>query len=499
MQGTAHTFIRWAHQTCLEGTTDEDYRRLKEKRGLPLQTFKRHGLAWYKENGCWLIPHKSEKGQVLNLTRYYPGTGEKRALPELSLCLYGLDQLSQQPAPGSVLFFCEGAWDAIYLDQHLREKKTRDRYDILAVPSATVFRPERLAHLKGRTVRLCLDNDEAGREAQERIIKLARANKVDCKLFALRWPPDYPEKCDIGDLVQKGLNVVEFTRAHCLKVTAGERHISFVPGDAIPEEMVEWLWGGHIPFATFVSLSGLMGTQKSTIAHDLAARATGGLPMPNCEQAVAPFDVLYFTSEDAASRVRDLVRVHGGTLNRLHIHDIISSTEPIDLLENLEQMEAEINARQARLVILDALNSFVGGDISTDSKARRTLSGRLQALARRTKACIIGIRNWGRSDGGTASQKALGATSLSDVARCVMNTKELQVDPKQPWPYRLEFEKVSDAPKPRPLHYTVENLSTGAADSHLRRIRWEELAPREVVESLVADLKRVQENGSEKR
>ena len=62
----------------------------------------------------------------------------------------------------------------------------------------------------------------------------------------------------------------------------------------------------------------------------------------------------------------------------------------------------------ARRVVLDALNSFVGGDISTDSKARRSLSGRLQALARCTGACIIGIRNWGRSDGGSALQKALG-------------------------------------------------------------------------------------------
>jgi hypothetical protein len=495
-KGNAYTFIRWVHRTCLEGTTDDGYRQLKDNRGLPLQTLKRHELAWNGVNGCWLIPFKSEKGEVQNLTRFYMDSGKKLALPGLPLRLFGLDKLSPEPSSARTLFICEGPWDAIALDQHLVSNKTRTRYDILAVPSATVFNKDWLKYLKGyKAVRLCLDNDKAGREGQERIAKLARDEKVDCKLFALAWPDGYPEKCDIRDLVKDGVNVAEFTREHCRKVTAGERRILFVQGDAIPEEKVEWMWEGHVPFRQFVSLSGLMGTQKSAIARDLAARATAGLPMPNCRQAVAPFCVLYFTSEDSQSRVRDLVRVHGGDLAKLQVHDIASGDEPIDLLEYLGEIEAEINSRQARLVILDALNSFVGGDISTDSKARRTLSGRLQALARRTGACVIGIRNWGRMEGGTASQKALGATSLSDVARCVMNTRELPVTDKQPWPYQLEFEKVSDAPKPKAILYKVKNLSTCEADSHLRKIVWLDLVGLEEAVKRGA-FKRVAEKGS---
>src|SRR5262249_39714100 len=79
--------------------------------------------------------------------------------------------------------------------------KTRKRYDLLAVPSANVFRPDWLKHLKGyKAVRLCLDNDDAGRKGQERIVKLDRDGKAGCKLFALRWPEGYPEKCDIRHL-----------------------------------------------------------------------------------------------------------------------------------------------------------------------------------------------------------------------------------------------------------------------------------------------------------
>lgn len=473
----------------LVGQTEE-----RTRQALRIQTIKRHGIAWNSVTGSWLIPFCSENGSPVNLTRYFPDTGQKLSLPGLPLSLYGLDQLDA--AGCRPLFVCEGPFDAISLDQHLRDKKSRKRYDLIAVPSANVFRPEWLKHFIRREVRLCFDNDKAGRDGQERILKLCSANGTDCKLLSLTWPADAPEKCDLGDLIRNGENVVEFTRKYCTKATSGRRQLLFRRGDAIPEQIVSWLWPGHVPFGTFVSVSGLMGTQKSTVARDLAARATAGLPMPNCDGSLPPFDVFYFTSEDADSRVRDIVRLHGGDLTRLHVHDIATGGDPIDILDCLEEMEAEIKDKQARLVILDALNSFVGGDISTDSKARRSLSGQLQSLARRTGACIIGIRNWGRMDVGTASQRALGAASLSDVARCVMNTRELAPFEKGgPRRFQLEFEKVSDAPKPLPIPFAVTNLSTGDADSHYRHLDWDE--PVDGLALITAlDAKRVAKNGS---
>src|SRR5262249_34508277 len=163
--------------------------------------------------------------------------------------LYGLDTLGE----AKTLFVCEGAFDAISLDQHLRSNKTRDRYDILAAPSASTFKPAWLEHFKGRTVRLVFDNDEAGKNGQERITTLSREHKTDCKLLALHWPDDTPEGCkDIDDLVAGGVSVVEFTREHCVKVGEPERRLVFVQGDTIPEEKTEWLWDLRIPFGSFV-------------------------------------------------------------------------------------------------------------------------------------------------------------------------------------------------------------------------------------------------------
>jgi hypothetical protein len=217
-KGNAYTFIRWVYPTFVEYTTDDHRRRLKAKRGLPLQTITRHDLAWDEIHECWLIPYKSKEGEILNLQRYYPATGNKPFFPCLPVQLYGLDQLSRDKKD-RILIVVEGPFDAMALDHHLRTRKIQDRYDILAVPSAGIFRREWLPYLEGyKAVRLCLDNDKAGREGQERIAKLVRENKTKCILYTLVWPDDrdqYPESCDIGDLVRRGDEVEQFTIDHC--------------------------------------------------------------------------------------------------------------------------------------------------------------------------------------------------------------------------------------------------------------------------------------------
>jgi hypothetical protein len=514
--GNEYTFIRWAYATALDNTTDADYQGLKASRDLPLQTLKRHGLAWDSFHGCWMIPDKSEAGEVLNITEFYPKTGKKLSLHCMDRRLYGRDQLSQDPT--RLLFLCEGAFDAMALDHHLCEKKTRKRYDILAVPAAAIFKKSWLKYLEGRKVRLCLDNDNAGRKGQERIATMVREAKTKCKLFALDWPDGYPDGCDMRDLVDGGVNVVEFTNDHCKQVASGTWELVMVRGDRLKHDPPEWMWAGHIPFKSYTDLSGGIGSQKSMLMRDLAARGTTGRPMPNCTTAKPPFVVLYFTSEDPAGQIHDLFKLAGGDLAKLHVHDIVDDGNLEDLLDHLKEVEALINATGARLVVFDAFNSFFGGDPSTDANARRTLSGKLHSLARRTRACIAGIRNWGRVSIGTASQNAMGAISLSHVARCTMSSRKVDEDPEIPgmpprqapapmvlpgstWlrhpPTRflLEFERVTGAPTPRPVPFVIHDRSTCEEDWHMRVIEWGLAADSPIVATLSAAM----EKGSAKR
>src|SRR5437870_11268147 len=68
----------------------------------------------------------------------------------------------------------------------------------------------------------------------------------------------------------------------------------FVSLAQVPRREVGFLWPGWIPADRITFLDGDPGLGKSTILLDLAARLTGGLPLPD-GQATHPGDVILLT------------------------------------------------------------------------------------------------------------------------------------------------------------------------------------------------------------
>jgi hypothetical protein len=109
----------------------------------------------------------------------------------------------------------------------------------------------------------------------------------------------------------------------------------------------------------------------------------------------------------------------------------------------------------------------------------------LAKLARRTGATIIGIRNWGRSEAESASNKSLGSHSLSDVARVVLNTQIVPETDESPEKTLLVWEKLSDGKQPEPLEYTTRDLSDGKPENaYHRQIVWNEERNKKIVDEL---------------
>ena len=484
--GNPIDFVRLSYQKALEETTNFDRQLLKAKRGLNLSTSKRQGLAWHGGIDRWLLPAMNAKGELLSLQTYDPVTKSKPNkfwLTGLGAHLFGQQFLRAERAD-KPLWILEGPFDLYAADQQLHHEHYQDRVELLAVPGCTTFNEAwAKAHCQQRTVRLLFDNDDAGQAGAERAAEIIRKAKVGAKVSILRWPDGTDDECDVADFVhrQPEEKLVGFIQQHCQKVVATDS-LLFTRGDRIVQRSPEFM-NSYIQFGTLADFSGPMGKHKSSIARYLAACGSKGLPMLDDKQTDVPiFSTLYFTSEDSESRVRDSFELHGGDLKKLFVHDIASATDPIDVLDYLEEIESMIKAHGVRLVVLDALNSFCGGDISCDHKARRTLSGRLNSLARRTGACVLGIRNYGRSNEGSGNQKALGAVSLGDVARTVMHANKAKSGQ-----FELEFEKVSDRPPvEEPLKFWVSDLSKGEkGKSHLRKVSFRE----EQAESLAKSLK----------
>lgn len=490
VSGNVTDFLTRVHGEALAATADDDYRALKAKRGIGLQALKRHGLAFHRGLGHWLIPFKDRTGSVVNIQRYDLHTGNKHNLPGLPTSLFGLDTLGADPK--KTVFLCEGPFDAIALDYHLGDK--RGKYDVVAQPGP--FKKEWVEHFRGRKVRCLFDNDAGGEGHRKRAKVLLGESGIVNELLLLKWPERVdvngeaeaiPEGCDLNDLVRdprfEGLSIVKLSHDHGVKVVA-EPKLAITHGrrPQMEEVPIDWVWPDHLRCGTYISFSGKQGTLKSTIALELAARYTTGEKMPLCGQLGLPAGhVLYLHAEDDREAVEKAFEWAGGNFDHWHSMPAIGRDgDPVNVLDSLKEIEGVIREYGIRLMVIDGQNSVVGAPcIATDMQARSNVSNKLHQYAQRLNLCLIGIRNE------DAEGRALGPQSFGDIGRCVLRA----VDKGSIGPDRcceLLFVKVSDvAPsKYPPIDYSVQDLG----GSH-RKILWGVNPARRAVAKLGAGLK----------
>jgi hypothetical protein len=456
-KGNVTTFLTWFHKQRLAATTDDDYRRLKDKRGLPLQVLKRHEIALDAGLGCWMVAFKNENGNVVNIQRYYPDKGKpnKYMLPELPLALYGFEKLvADKDKPVNV---CEGPWDAMALDYSIGAQN-RDKSVTVATPGT--FAERWVEHFRGRRVRAFYDNDKGGQQHRERVRKLLGESGVAAELQLLTWPEGYPDGCDLNDLILReefrGKSILGWLMEHSHKVTAEPKLvIQHGRRPAMEERPIDWPWPNHLRCGSYVSFSGRQGTFKSTIATDLAARYTTGRAMPMCDKVgLPPGHVLFLYAEDDRDMVENRFQWAGGDFAKWHAMPAVTRDgDPLNVLEHLREMEEVIREFGIRLVIIDGQNSVVGApNISTDMLARHNVSNKLHRFAERLNVCLIGIRNEDREG------RAMGPQSMGDIGRCVLRAVESERVTEPP-SCKLIFEKVTGTARTNypPIDYTVKD------------------------------------------
>ncbi len=136
------------------------------------------------------------------------------------------------------------------------------------------------------------------------------------------------------------------------EVEKTEKRIIAPRASLVGEEAFEWLWPGWIAFGAVSVLDGEPDRGKSTVALDLAARLTRGLPMPAAAvgdmgdladppgppapvgQAPAPMfaprSVVVASAEDSASRtIRPRLEAAGADLERVRIvEEVVDADGP---------------------------------------------------------------------------------------------------------------------------------------------------------------------------
>ena len=198
-----------------------------------------------------------------------------------------------------------------------------------------------------------------------------------------------------------------------------EKSLSIISMDSVEPEAVEWLWYPYIPFGKVTILQGDPGCGKTMLALDIAARLSKGEPLPFSDVTLPPMTVLYQTAEDGMS---DTIkpRLLEARANCENIKFIDESQDPLCFTD--ARIEAAILQTGARLLILDPLSAYIGGDISLNAANEvRSTFRPLYEAASRTRCAVLIIAHMNKSVGGSALYRTNGSIDVSGAVRSILS------------------------------------------------------------------------------
>ena len=290
---------------------------------------------------------------------------------------------------------------------------------------------------------LCLDSDKAGEDACKRLAAL-----LPDTVSVTRIQPCMKDWNDV--LVHRAeiLNRNYF-KSIVLKEPAKPETVKIIRMSDVELTPVEWLWKPYLPFGKLSVLQGNPGEGKTYFAMHLAAACTNGKLLPNMER-MEPFNVIYQTAEDGlGDTVKPRLIEAGADLDRVLVID----DSDVQLTLSDERIEKAIIENNARLVIIDPIQAYLGADVDMNrANEVRPIFMRLGQVAQRTGCAILLIGHLNKAAGMQSLQRGLGSIDIAAAVRSVMFIGKLKHDPSM---RILTHEKSSLAPPGASLAFSL--------------------------------------------
>ena len=281
---------------------------------------------------------------------------------------------------------------------------------------------------------LCLDADKAGEDACKRLTAL-----LPDTMSVTRIQPCMKDWNDV--LVHRAeiLNR-DYFKSTVLKEPPKKDSVKIIRMSDVELTPVDWLWKPYLPFGKLSVLQGNPGEGKTYFAMHLAAACTNGKLMPNMER-LEPFNVIYQTAEDGlGDTVKPRLIEAGADLDRVLVID----DSDVQLTLSDERIEKAIIENNARLVIIDPIQAYLGADVDMNrANEVRPIFMRLGQVAQRTGCAILLIGHLNKAAGMQSLQRGLGSIDIAAAVRSVMFIGKLKHDPTM---RILTHEKSSLAP-----------------------------------------------------
>ena len=290
---------------------------------------------------------------------------------------------------------------------------------------------------------LCLDADKAGEDACKRLAAL-----LPDTVSVTRIQPCMKDWNDV--LVhQAEISNRNYFKSIVLKEPSKPETVKIIRMSDVELTPVEWLWKPYLPFGKLSVLQGNPGEGKTYFAMHLAAACTNGKLLPNMER-MEPFNVIYQTAEDGlGDTVKPRLIEAGADLDRVLVID----DSEVQLTLSDERIEKAIVENNARLVIIDPIQAYLGADVDMNrANEVRPIFMRLGQVAQRTGCAILLIGHLNKAAGMQSLQRGLGSIDIAAAVRSVMFIGKLKHDPTM---RILTHEKSSLAPPGASLAFSL--------------------------------------------
>ena len=290
---------------------------------------------------------------------------------------------------------------------------------------------------------LCLDADKAGEDACKRL-----AGLLPDTVSVTRIQPCMKDWNDV--LVHRAeIPNRNYFKSIVLKEPSKPETVKIIRMSDVELTPVEWLWKPYLPFGKLSVLQGNPGEGKTYFAMHLAAACTNGKLLPNMER-MEPFNVIYQTAEDGlGDTVKPRLIEAGADLDRVLVID----DSDVQLTLSDERIEKAIIENNARLVIIDPIQAYLGADVDMNrANEVRPIFMRLGQVAQRTGCAILLIGHLNKAAGMQSLQRGLGSIDIAAAVRSVMFIGKLKHDPTM---RILTHEKSSLAPPGASLAFSL--------------------------------------------
>lgn len=205
---------------------------------------------------------------------------------------------------------------------------------------------------------------------------------------------------------------------------------------------VEWLWYPYIPFGKITIIQGDPGEGKSTFAINLISMITNGAAIPFTGKTIEPSAVVYQNSEDGKEdTIVPRMKACGTNLDMVAYIDETDTS--LDMGDT--RLERAIEETNARLIILDPIQSYLGDTDMNRAADIRPLFNKLSAIAQRKNCAVILIGHMSKSGTSKGLYRGLGSIDIAAVARSVLLISKIEDDLRILAPIKNNLAPIGDS------------------------------------------------------